>query len=83
MLGTVEAWSGLVGQGNSFFFAAAFPRRLPSPFFFSTAARRERESKSNFLGRVGFPQISSVPLRRSARQCGVHGVSSGYGGISE
>lgn len=75
-------WSGLVGQGNSFFLRQPFPVAF-RVLFFSTAARRERESKSNFLGRVGFPQISSVPLRRSARQCGVHGVSSGYGGISE
>lgn len=73
-------WSA---RGILFFFCGSLSPSPSESLFFSTAARRERESKSNFLGRVGFPQISSVPLRRSARQCGVHGVSSGYGGISE
>lgn len=60
-------WSGLVGQGNSFFFfAAAFPRRLPSPFFFlQQGGGREREQ-------VKFPWPSRLPtnqLGAVAAQC--------------
>ena len=62
MLGTVEAWSGRPGE-FFFFFAAAFPRRLPSPFFFlqQHAGR----------GRVSQISLAESASHKSARcRCG-------------